>query len=126
MIGVLDASALLAYLHREPGRERVEGRNAELCISSVNWCEVVQKTLAKGVDVSKMIEVLRNLELTIEPFSDRQAETTARLWPETGELGLSLGDRACLALALNKSPPVLTADRVWKKLKLDLEIQLVR
>ena len=126
MIGVLDASALLAYLHREPGKDQVEGRIAELCISSVNWSEVVQKTLAKGVDASKMIEFLHDLELTIEPFSDWQAETAAQLWPETHELGLSLADRACLALALEKSLPVLTTDRVWKKLKLDLDVQLVR
>ncbi len=126
MIAVLDASALLAYLHREPGKEQLEGRIGELCISSVNWCEVVQKTLAKGVDVSKMIKFLHNLELTIEPFSDAQAETAARLWPETRELGLSLADRACLALALDKALPVLTTDRVWKKLKLDLDVQLLR
>ena len=126
MIAVLDASALLAYLHREPGKEQVEGRIADLCISSVNWYEVVQKTLAKGVDVSKMIKLLRDLELTIEPFSDRQAESAAQLWPETRELGLSLADRACLALALEKSLPVLTTDRVWKKLKLGLEVRLMR
>jgi len=126
MIGVLDASVLLAYLHREPGKEQVEGRIAELSISSVNWSEVVQKTLAKGVDVSKMIKFLRDLELTIEPFTDWQAETAAQLWPETRELGLSLADRACLSLALDKSLSVLTTDQIWKKLKLDLDIQLMR
>jgi PIN domain nuclease of toxin-antitoxin system len=126
MMGVLDASALLAYLHREPGAEHVEGRIAEFCISSVNWSEVVQKSLAKGVDVSQMIKFLRELELTIEPFTAKQAETSAQLWPMTQELGLSLADRACLALALDKSLPVLTADRIWKQLKLDLDIQVVR
>ena len=88
--------------------------------------EVVQKTLAKGVDVSKMIEFLRDLELTIEPFTERQAEIAAQLWPKTSKLGMSLADRTCLALALDKSLPVLTTDRVWMKLKLDLDVQVVR
>lgn len=126
MIGILDASALLAYLHREPGKEHIEGRIGEFCISSVNWSEVVQKSLARGVDVSKMIKFLRDLELTVEPFTDRQAETAAQLWPETRELGLSLADRACLSLALDKSLPLLTTDRVWKKLTLELDVQVLR
>ena len=126
MIAVLDASALLAYLHREPGKEHIDGHIAELCISAVNWSEVVQKTLAKGVDVARMIDLLHDLELTIEPFTERQAETAAKLWPTTRAFGLSLADRACLALALDRSLPVLTTDRVWKELKLDLEIRIVR
>jgi len=126
MRGVLDASALLAYLHGEPGGEQVEGHIAEFCISSVNWSEVVQKALAKGVDVTSMIQWLRGLDLTIEAFTDTQAETAAHLWSQTQDLALSLADRACLALALDKSLPVLTTDRAWQQLKLELEVHVVR
>ncbi len=126
MKGVLDASALLAYLHSEPGGEHVEGRIPEFCISSVNWSEVVQKALAKGVDVPRMTQWFRALDLNVEPFTETQGETAAGLWPQTRNLGLSLADRACLALALDKSLPVLTTDRAWQRLKLDLDIQVVR
>ena len=126
MKGVLDASALLAYLHGEPGGEQVEGHVAEFCISSVNWSEVVQKALAKGVDVRRMTQWLQGLDLTIEAFTDTQAETAANLWSHTRDLGLSLADRACLALALHKSLPVLTTDRVWQQLNLKLEVRVVR
>ncbi len=126
MTGVLDASALLAYLHGEPGGEHIEGHVAEFCISSVNWSEVVQKALAKGVDVVRMTQWLRGLDLTIEAFTDTQAETAAHLWSQTRDLGLSLADRACLALALDKSLPVLTTDRVWQQLELKLEVRVVR
>ncbi len=126
MKGVLDASALLAYLHDEPGGEHIEGHIAELCISSVNWSEVVQKALARGVDVTRMTQWLRGLDLTIEAFSDTQAETAAHLWSQTRERGLSLADRACLALALDKSLPVLTTDRAWKRLEIKLEVRVVR
>lgn len=126
MTGVLDASALLAYLQQEPGSQRIEGRMAELCISSVNWSEVVQKSLVKEVDIVKMDQCLRDLELTIEPFTDQQAVTAAQLWAKTRAQGLSLADRACLALALDKSLPVLTTDRVWKELNLEMEIVVLR
>ncbi len=126
MKGVLDASALLAYLHGEPGGERVEGHIADFCISSVNWSEVVQKALAKGVDVTSMTQWLRGLDLRIEAFTEAQAETAAHLWLKTRNLGLSLADRACLALALDKSLPVLTTDRAWQQLRLELEVHVVR
>ncbi len=126
MKGVLDASALLAYLHGEPGGEHIQGRVAEFCISSVNWSEVLQKALTKDVDVKRMTDWLRGLDLTIEAFTDTQAETAAHLWSQTQHLGLSLADRACLALALDKSLPVLTTDRVWQQLEPTLEVRVVR
>ena len=92
----------------------------------MNWSEVVQKALAKGVDVVRMTQWLRGLDLTIEAFTDTQAETAAHLWSQTRDLGLSLADRACLALALDKSLPVLTTDRVWQQLELKLEVRVVR
>ncbi|MGB5671680.1 MAG: hypothetical protein WBM71_14135, partial [Sedimenticolaceae bacterium] len=64
--------------------------------------------------------------VSIEVFTAQQAEMAGRLWVDTQRLGLTLGDRACLSLALDKSLPILTADRAWKSLRLDLDIQIIR
>ena len=123
---VLDASALLAYLHREPGWEEVQAVISESCICAVNWCEVAQKTEQKGMSVEKARSLLEELGLTISPFTADQAEHAAHLWEQSRQHGLSLADRACLALAIGQKSPVLTTDRVWSKLDLDIEIRLLR
>jgi PIN domain nuclease of toxin-antitoxin system len=123
---VLDASALLAWLHREAGGERVGTVLDGASISAVNWSEVVQKSLQKGVEVQGMLEEVTDLGLTVEPFTAAQAEQAARLWAQTRGLGLSHGARACLALAMDRSAPVLTADRDWGSLALGVEVQLLR
>ncbi|GAA6616607.1 type II toxin-antitoxin system VapC family toxin [Scytonema sp. NUACC26] len=83
MTVVLDASALLAYLQDEPGSEAVEEVLAESVMSSVNWAEVVQKSVAAGVVVNGMREDLEALGLTIAPFSLQEAEMAGRLWLQT-------------------------------------------
>lgn len=123
---VLDASALLAWLHREPGGERVGTVLDGASMSAVNWSEVIQKSRHKGVEVQGMLDEVTDLGLAIEPFTATQAEQAARLWAQTRGLGLSLGDRACLALAMDRSAPVLTADRDWGGLALGIEVQLLR
>ena len=123
---VLDASALLAWLHAEPGSEEVGEHLADARISSVNWSEVVQKSLARKVNIEGMQEELFALGLSITSFDAIQAETAGRLWSQTQSQGLSLGDRACLALAYEQQLPILTADRAWKRLNLGLEIRLLR
>jgi PIN domain nuclease of toxin-antitoxin system len=79
----LDASALLAYLQDEPGSEAVETVLAESVMSSVNWAEVVQKSVAAGVVVDGMREDLAALGLMIAPFSPEDADMTGRLWLQT-------------------------------------------
>ena len=122
---VLDASALLAYLLQEPGSDRVDGWLDAAVLSSVNWAEVVQKSLAAGVEVENLREDLQALGVAVEPFSAVDADTAARLWPHTRRHGLSLADRACLSLALRLNLPVLTCDRVWAELGLPLQIELL-
>ena len=122
---VLDASALLAWLHRESGGELVGTVLDGASISAVNWSEVIQKSLQKGVEVHGMLDEVTDLGLTVEPFTAAQAEQAARLWAQTRGSGLSLGDRACLALAMDRSAPVLTADRDWASLALGVEVQLL-
>jgi PIN domain nuclease of toxin-antitoxin system len=123
---VLDASALLAYLHGEPGQTRVEAILAAACICSVNWSEVIQKSLAKNVDVRGMREDFVQMGLKIAAYTPLQAELAGRLWNETRRFGLSLADRSCFALALDKSLPVLTADRAWADLDLGVNVEVLR
>ncbi len=122
---VLDASALLAYLHAEMGGERVGSMLEGAHISAVNWSEVVQKALQRGVDTEGMQQALLELGVIFEPLTTRQAEIAAHLFQPTRALGLSLADRACLALALDLALPAVTADRVWGQLKLDIEIEII-
>jgi len=125
---VLDASAVLAYLQDEKGCEKVDEvlSKGSSVMSTVNFAEVVGKLLEAGVPESSVKVVMDNLELQIEPLDEMQAWETGKLRISTRELGLSLGDRACLALACVKRLPVVTADKQWDKLKMDLEIIQLR
>lgn len=123
---VLDASALLAWLHDEPGAERVAAVLDGALVSAVNWSEVVQKLLQRGADIEGMDADAVELGVTIEPFTAAHANAGARLWARTRKAGLSLADRACLALAQDRALPVLTADQTWAALGLDTEIVLIR
>jgi PIN domain nuclease of toxin-antitoxin system len=126
MTVVLDASALLAYLQDESGCDAVEAVLAESVMSSVNWAEVIQKSIAAGVVVDGMLDDLEALGLAIELFTAEDGESAGRLWESTRQYGLSLGDRACLSLAMRLNLPVLTADRTWGTLSLPLDMQVIR
>jgi len=123
---IRDASALLALLHEEPGAESVEQGLDGALVSAVNWSEVVQKSLKRQADVSWMREGFTEVGVVFEPFTPAQAELAAHLWDKTRRYGLSLADRACLALAMERKASVLTANRAWSKLDLGVDIQFVR
>jgi len=123
---VIDASALLAMLNQEPGGEQVLALLDSAAMSAVNWSEVVQKAQHRGVDTRGMLAEVGELGLRIEAFTPEQAERCAALWSATRRHGLSLADRACLALAQQQGSAVLTADRAWQKLGLDLDIRFLR
>lgn len=125
---VLDASAVLAYLQEENGSEKMdvilaEGRGM---MSTVNYAEVVGKLLEAGLPESSVKSVMANLDLNVESLDDKQAWKTGLLRITTKEFGLSLGDRACLALADIKNLPVVTADKQWDKLKTNFKIIQLR
>jgi ribonuclease VapC len=126
MTHVLDASALLAFLHDEPGAEQVRQALDGALISTVNWAEVIQKSLGRRAEVAGMRDEFVEVGLMFEPFTAAQAEAAAHLREKTRQRGLSLADRACLALAIDNEAVVLTADRAWRELDLDLEIQTLR
>ena len=123
---VLDASALLAYLQEEPGGERVRAVIAHAVMSTVNWAEVIGKARDEGVDTRGLREDLASLGLAFEPLSAVQAEIAGQLKERTRRYGLSLGDRACLALGSDRGEPVYTADRAWKQLHLGVEVETIR
>lgn len=123
---VLDASALLAALHDEPGGLDVANQLEFAAICSVNLSEVIQRSLARGVKVDGLRDDLVAVGLTILPFTAVDAEATAKLWTATHSLGLSLGDRACLALAQRLNLPAVTADKVWRQLRISIPIQVIR
>ncbi len=116
---VYDASAVVALIKSEPGADVVAQAMLvdEAWISAVNWCEVVTSLVEGGADEAAVLEALAQLDLHIEPLDAGVALGAARLRPATRQLGLSLGDRCCLALAKERGVQAVTADRPWKKLK---------
>lgn len=124
---VLDASALLAMLQNEPGGSLVELVMEHSVLSTVNWSEVVQKSIETGVEVQGMRADVKALGLEIQSFTAEDAERAASLRPATRAQGLSLGDRACLALALRMDLTALTADRAWAEIEIPgVRVELLR
>jgi PIN domain nuclease of toxin-antitoxin system len=122
----LDASALLAFLFREAGHEQVGVLIEDSCLSAVNLSEVIARFVRDGHDASTVLNRLTSTTIEIVPFATADAALAASLVPETRRLGLSLGDRACLALALARKIPAVTADRTWARLHIGVDIQVVR
>lgn len=123
---VLDASALLAFMFREQGHERVGPRLAEGWISTVNLSEVLARFARDGHPVAAIADAIAATGVRSVEFSVGQARLAAELAPRTRHLGLSLGDRACLALALSRGLPALTADAAWQHLAVGVPIELIR
>jgi PIN domain nuclease of toxin-antitoxin system len=129
---VLDASAVLAYLNREAGAELVADLLAvRASVSAVNLAEVLSTGADRGVAPEQLIARLANVgildgALSVEPFTAEDASTVGSLRLATRRAGLSLGDRACLALARRLDAPAVTADTAWSELDAGVEIRLVR
>jgi ribonuclease VapC len=116
----------LAFLYAEPGHDVVAGHIKSACISTVNLAEVWQCFIRDGLDYLRVQSGLEATPLEVVPFSAAQAAISAELSPLTKSAGLSLGDRACLALAKDRDATALTADRVWKHLLVGISIELIR
>jgi ribonuclease VapC len=123
---VLDASALLAHLRGEPGGDLVADRLDSGAICAVNWTEVFQKLVDDGLSDITIRAALDGISAAVVIFDIPLAEDAGRLRRATRDRGLSLGDRACLALARREGLPVLTADRAWAELDLGVEVVLIR
>lgn len=123
---VFDTSAVIAYLLREPGWGKIHASLTGGLLSSVNLCEIISKFCERGADGARVERDMMVLGLTNVPFSAAQALTAAQLRPTARHLGLSLGDRACLALGLERGARVLTADAAWAGLPTPHQIEVVR
>jgi len=125
---VLDASALLALLRGEPGGQVVRPFLADAAMSTLNWAEVVGYYSRSGNPEQDIRAMLDPLPVSRIPFDETIAFITGMMLPVTRTVGLSIGDRACLALAKHLSVKVLTADRTWKGLgsALRVDVELIR
>jgi PIN domain nuclease of toxin-antitoxin system len=124
---VLDASALLALLNQEPGADALTPELlSAAAISTVNLAEVHGKLVARGLSPDDAWEAALGPIREAIPFTADHARLVGDLIAQTHPLGLSLGDRACLALGLVLKAPIYTADKSWKKLKLGAHIHIIR
>lgn len=125
---VLDTSAVLAWLFQEAGADQVlpvlEAGSG--IMSSVNYAELAGKLTDQGMPVEIIRETLFDLELEVIDFDAAQAFESGMLRTISKAFGLSLGDRACLTLAIIKKLPVLTADRIWLNVPVPIEVRSIR
>ena len=123
---VFDSSALLALVFEEPGGDRVLSCLPGNRVSAVNHSEVVMRIVERGRSFDEAKRIVTRMQLEIASFDRALAERAAELQPTTAAFGLSLGDRACIALAERLGARVMTADRQWAKARLPVEIELIR
>ncbi len=123
---VLDSSAVLAVIFSEPGSEKVIDLLQDGLLSSVNLAEIHTRLLLDGRAADHAWNRILNMGLEICFFSDEQARLATELIGITKPFGLSLGDRACLALAIDRKATVYTTDRAWKNLGLGVKVEVIR
>lgn len=123
---MLDASALLAVLFGEPGAEAVADAIAEgASVSAVNWAETATVLVRQRRDPEPVMTRLGR-QVEVVPLSPGLALGVAAIYARTPSTGLSLGDRACLALARDLSVPAVTADRAWADIDLGVAVRVIR
>ena len=123
---VFDASALLALLNAEPGGDVADGFVGNAAISSVNWCEAYGKLRARGVEAAPLSAEMAETVIAVLQFDEDDARHAGELLMATRSVGLSLADRACLALAARLGVPAVTADRAWVDLDVGVEVVCIR
>ncbi|MGN5376514.1 type II toxin-antitoxin system VapC family toxin [Sphingomonas hankookensis] len=123
---VLDASALLCLLNDESGADRVATDLTRSVIGATNLGEVVSKLRERGLALAEVQEALGGLHLDVRPLSASQAMTIGDLRPSTRALGLSLGDRACLALAIELGAELYTTDAALARAEVAITVTNVR
>ena len=123
---VLDASALLTVFLSEPGGERVLPILHYALVSAVNLAEVITRMIDLGAAAEHVLSRVESVQCEVCPFTEQQARVAAELQSITRPFGLSLGDRACLALAIDRKATVYTTDKAWKNLPLSIQIEVIR
>ncbi|WP_157015132.1 type II toxin-antitoxin system VapC family toxin [Mesorhizobium xinjiangense] len=123
---VLDSSVVLAFLFKEAGAEKAREYFRDAFVSSVNVTEIVAKQIDKGLSPEMAALRCDGLSLGVKAFDLELARLAGKLRAGTRHKGLSLGDRACLALAIRENATALTADRKWADLNVGCKIELIR
>ena len=123
---VLDASAVLAAFFNERGADRIVEQMSGALLSTVNYAEVVAKLVDRGTPPADIVAIMADLDIEVVPVDRQQAELAGLMRAATARHGLSLGDRACLALAQTRRTTALTTDRAWSKLDLDVVVEQAR
>lgn len=124
---VLDASAILAIVFDEPGKERLTAEILDVSVvSTVNLAEVQTKLIKKGFESEEAWWAAVHLVVAVKPFTPDHARIAGDLIAKTEKYGLSLGDRSCLALAIALNAPVYTTEQLWRNLKVGVPIHVIR
>ena len=124
---VFDASAVLALVRGEPGADKVSAYIGKAAISAVNMQEIIKELLLSGLGEPTIRDLLGELRLDVRAHDLEAAYAAGGLHVQTREYGRGLGDRTCLALAIQLGVPALTADREWKKVKAkNLKVEHIR
>ncbi len=123
---VLDTSALIALVRGQPGAGRVAAVLTTACVSAVNLAEAYGRLIRRGRAPEETVRQIARLRLHVVPFDEAQAAIAATLCEPDRFAGLSLGERACLALATHLSLPVLTTEQSWSEHDLPVEVQRIR
>lgn len=123
---VLDSSSVLAVLFDEPGGASVSDLFNGGLLSAVNLAEILTKLKQGGWDTDFAWGRVLDMGFEVCPYEAEQARLTSELIDQTRPYGLSLGDRACLALAIDRRATVYTTDRIWKKLSLGIDVEVIR
>ena len=126
MKSVIDSSAILAVLFGEPGRETVVNRLDDYVISAANLAEVITKLVESGYSDDQAERTIDAFLPNVVPLNASIAIETGKLRRSTRRLGLSLGDRCCLATAKENQATAVTADRKWANLDIGCEIEIIR
>lgn len=122
---VFDSSAILALIKMENGHETVASHLDNAIVSSASFCEVATTLSREGFGQEEVIRSLSDTFLHIIDFDSDQAVVVASIDEATRHYNLSLADKACLALARIKNLPVLTANKLWKNLDLNIETKTI-
>lgn len=123
---VLDASAIIAHLNDEPGGDKVGPMLDGALVSTVNLCEVGTKLSDRGVPDDDLDVIMNALRLSVVAFDQRQCRIAVALRAPTRPKGLSLADRACLALAKGMDATAVTADRSWADLDTGVTVEVIQ
>lgn len=123
---VLDSSAVLAVINAEAGADIVIEALVDASISAVNHAEVITKLVERGMPLDLAKTTVAAIGVEVVDFDINLADRTGDLRRQTMDLGLSLGDRACLALAERERAFALTGDKRWTRLTIGIDIRLIR